>query len=384
MPYRQNFPIPPVIDPPRQCLCIEIPASSEWKAIINGNLSELSRWFNWERTGDDSGAQCAAVWKDVMLGIDWSVMSCGCGCGQFTVIYRWTVDGVLQVSSDSGETWTDDPTNDPRNSSPTYPPIPGEDTDEKRCVAAVGMAAAIKEQVGDNLTDDMSRYTLDQLVRDWVTTYIETSNPFEALVTIAANQIFALLISAVRAALTDPVYHSLECIFYDNMSSDASFNTAQWEAVRSDILGNISGVAGVFLEHLVYLMGVVGLTNLARSGFATEGDCSDCDCTSTCIVDWTVYFGDELSHSGCNIQAQSDPDSGRETVGLTWDSVNTCTFTDWALLTGSINDIHWQWYLADGSGPFTSIIAPTGQELQTLVLYDTGGGTEFTASFDFS
>src|SRR5215510_1940925 len=129
MPYRQNFPIPSVIDPPKQCLCIEIPGSSEWKAVIAGTLRELAYWYNWERTGDTSGAQCAAVWKEVYDSIDWSNMSCCCG-GEFSVIFQWTVDGVLQQSTDNGVTWEDVPEQDPRNSSPVYPPVPGGPTDD--------------------------------------------------------------------------------------------------------------------------------------------------------------------------------------------------------------------------------------------------------------
>ena len=216
-------------------------------------------------------------------------MSC---CGDEAPIqYRWTVDGVLQQSTDGGETWEDAPDFDPRNNSPQYPPVPGEDGDDKKCIAATGMVNLIKSQVAENLTEDMSRYTLGQLVTDWVTTYINSSNPFEALLTIATNQIFALVISAVIAALTDPVWDTLQCIFYCRMADDASFDSGAWSNVRSDITDQIGGVAGLFLEHLVYLLGAVGLTNVARSQAATEGDCSDCGCgDDTCVDNWEVGF----------------------------------------------------------------------------------------------
>jgi hypothetical protein len=263
-----------------------------------GNLRQLELWFNWERTGDNSGAQCAAVWKEVMLSIDWSDMSC-C-CDQPITLFRWTVEGVLQISIDGGETYTDAPEQDPRNNSPVYPPVEGASSDEKSCIAATGMSLLIEEQVVGNLTDDMSRYTLGQLIHDWVTTLVETSNPFEALINIATNQIFALLISAVRAALTTEVYHTLTCIFLVNMASDLSFDSVAWEAVRSAILSGITGIAGVFLEHLVFLLGAVGLTNLARSQAATEGDCDDC------LDDKRVFVWDELAAESTEIFADED------------------------------------------------------------------------------
>jgi hypothetical protein len=148
----------------------------------------------------------------------------------------------------------------------------------------------IKEQVGDQLTDDMGRYTLGQLVHDWITTYIDTSNPFEALITIAANQIFALVISALRTALTDDVYNDLQCIIYCHMGEGISFDDSQWTDVRTQIQSDITGIAGVFLEHLIFLLGKIGLTNLARSQASTEGDCTGCSCEGGCdISGWELW-----------------------------------------------------------------------------------------------
>lgn len=202
--------------------------------------------------------------------------------------WRYTSDGVLQQSTNGGGTWVDAPLYDPRVYSPQFPPMTGDDGDDKKCIAATGAAALIKEQVGDQLTDSMSRYTLSQLINDWVHTMIDTSNPFEALATVITNQIFALVIATLRPALTDDVYHKLQCILYCDMADDATFNNAQWAMVRSDILAQITGIAGVFLEHLVYLLGTGGLTNLARSGAASAGDCSDCMCFDACANNWEI------------------------------------------------------------------------------------------------
>jgi hypothetical protein len=230
-------------------------------------------------------------------------MSC---CGdEIPIQYQYTSDGVLQMSTDGGATWVDAPERDPRNNSTRFPPMSGADGNDKKCIAATGAAALVKEQVGDQLTDDMGRYTLSQLITDWVGTMIESSNPFQALVTVIANQIFALVIATLRPALTDAVYDTFKCILYCDMLADASFNDAQWAQVRSDITDQIGGIAGVFLEHLVYLLGVVGLTNLCRAGGAATGDCSTCDCPSAIRIYVSPGGGTEVSWDGTTLTANS-------------------------------------------------------------------------------
>lgn len=244
----------------------------------------VTRW--WSDTTDIDQDAIEAFRDDTIRRL---MMSC---CNEeFAIIFRWTEDGVLQSSNDGGTTWEDNPTEDPRHSSPTYPPVPGEPSDDKKCIAATGMTAIIKGQVGDQLTDDMSHFTLQELIETWVNTLLQTSNPFLALINIAVNQIFALVISALRAALTSGVYDTLTCIFFCNIADDLSFDDSRWATVRSDITDQISGIAGLFFEHLVFLMGAVGLTNLARSQAATTGDCSGCSCGACNLSTWDFYDG---------------------------------------------------------------------------------------------
>jgi hypothetical protein len=205
------------------------------------------------------------------------------GCCNDDVIYRYDEDGNLESSDDGGTVFTPDPGADIRiNPQTTFPEPPTVEGQDKKCVAADAAVTLIREQIGDQLTDDMSRYTLGQLINDWTQTIVGTSNPFTALVTVISNQIFALLISAVRASLTDDVYSQLNCIFYCHMDEHCFFSGAAWENVRSDILSDISGVAGMFLEHLVYLLGNGGISNLARSGAGNgSATCDDCHCDDT-------------------------------------------------------------------------------------------------------
>mgnify|MGYP001093502681 CR=1 FL=1 len=275
------------------------------------------------------------------------MMTC-CG-NESPTRYRYTDSGVLQQSTDDGATWTDAPNYDPRNYSPQFPPLTGDDGPNKRCLASRGMAQLVKEQVANNLTDDMTRYTLGQLITDWVKTYIETSNPFEALLTVIVNQIFALVIAVLRPALTDEVFDTLQCIFYKRMAADATYDNARWENVRADILSQITGVAGVFLEHLVYLLGVAGLTNLARANGYT-GINDDCSACSVCAMPLYVPTGGGTDVSfdteTCVLTASSVLDGGNHVLYVWFDN-STDTFDPNKY--GKITEIN---YLS-GNGSYT-------------------------------
>jgi len=301
-------------------------------------LAWKTRW--WSDSDTDIDQDTIEAFRDDIIRR--LMMSC-CG-GQFDVMFRWTEDGVLQKSTDGGTTWEDSPQDDPRNSSPIYPPVPGSPSDDKKCIAANSVKTLIKEQVGGQLTDDMSRYTLNQLISDWVGTVIATGgNIFEALTTVIANQILALVIATLRPALTDDVYSKLQCCVYCNMASDLSFNDAQWANVRACILADITGIAGIFLEHLVFLIGKVGLTNLARSQAATDGDCSACDCF-TCASGWDVYnstYGTVLASGDGTLQVQANLVSGQYYIIITTHADNDCCAVSYTMDAGSDPGAAW-------------------------------------------
>jgi hypothetical protein len=363
-------------EPGRSCTVCLTDKQRELLLGLTEPVSWSTRW--WSNIGTTINQDTIDEFRDdIRRRI---IMAC---CGDEEPIqFRYDTDGNLERSSDGGVTFYPAPTYDPRNTSVQFPEPAA--VDNGKCIAADGAVKLLKEQVGDQLTDDMTRYTLAQLIHDWITIYLQSSSWFDALIQILTNQIFALVIAVLRPALTDEVYATLKCLIYENMSTDYDFTDSTWSTLRSQILSSITGIAGVFFEHLFFLLGVVGTNNLVRSGAGDpDADCSTCECASPCVDMWTVYFGTMLSNSGCNIQAEYALDAGKATVSLTWDGVHACKFTAWGVLTGSITDTHWQWYLADGSGPFTSIVAPVNQNLQTLVVYGTDS-TPFTISLDFT
>jgi hypothetical protein len=67
---RDLFPIPSVIAPEEtQCFRIYVPANDDHVRIFYGALNLLTKWWNYERTGDTQGSQTAQVWREVVEGI---------------------------------------------------------------------------------------------------------------------------------------------------------------------------------------------------------------------------------------------------------------------------------------------------------------------------
>jgi len=305
--------------------------------LLRGLLEPVgwkTRW--WSDTTDVSKDEIEAFRDDIIRRL---MM----GCCDDNFIFIYDENGDLQKSEDGGVTYTPAPQDDIRiYPKVNYPPIPNPEEDDITCFAADSAVVLIKEQIGDQLTDDMSRYTLGQLIHDWTTTVIGTSNPFEALLLVVTNQIMSLLIASVRAALTDSVYDKLRCIFQQHMNSVAFFDGAAWEAVRTAITDEIGGVAGIFLEHLIYLIGNGGLSNLARSqaGSHDATCCPDCD-----PLLWTIWNGEEnygtVVEYGVNyvtIDLMSAPSTVGEYYGrMKTDDINTCcTIAGWEVLSGGI------------------------------------------------
>jgi len=206
-----------------------------------------------------------------------------CGCAETGVIYRWGTDGELERSNDGGDTWSGAPNQDPRNTSPLFPPPMGAMAD--KCPAADNAVNAIIVEVFNALTPEMTKDDADSLIRDWIHKYIDTSNPVLALITVIVNLIFGLIIDTLITALTTEVWDTLRCCFKNQMLDDFTFDHDAWEALRDCILTDIPGIAGIFLEHLIYLLGPAGSTNLIRSGQGSAT--AECGCPN-CQSNWSI------------------------------------------------------------------------------------------------
>lgn len=339
---------------------------TEQQIVALLSMTEFLYWpTRWVKASGDVDRQ---IVTEFVERLERNLMMACCD-DNLPIQYRYSSSGVLERSLNAGGNWTAAPEYDPRVYSPQFPPMPGADGDDKKCIAATGAAALVKEQVGDQITGDMTRYTLSQLITDWVKTMIQSSNPFQALLTVIVNQIFALVLSALVPALTETVYDTFKCILYCDIGDDATVNDAQWTQIRADITDQIGGIAGIFLEHLIYLLGTTGTSNLLRSGGAAEGDCTACSCPVPCGTDWHVRpditaYTEIIDVGDDYITVSAHGIIGSNYYGIVESgAIDTCcTFDHFEILSGSIE--LWAWMECGTETVSTGL--PTGHCMHQL------------------
>lgn len=345
MPYRQNFPIPAVIDPPKTCLQIEIPDHPDWKAVISGLLFELTYWFNWERTGDTSGAQCAAVWKQVYNSIDWSDMSC-C-CEEPAKIFRINpTTGNVEQSTDNGSSW--DPAAGGIQSvivQPVPPVTSG--VAATKCDAATNVAGQVDvwiDQVSNDFTTAVSLLEFAIAVLEAILAAVlvvlsaGALTPLEALVLPTLGAALAAAWGAGKAVFdaywTTDIKDKILCAAFCAIGDDGSFTDAQfsefWNQVNADLPPS---PAKMLFMGFLSSVGMAGLNAMAASGMAADADCSDCTECFECEIDnwhaglWYsgVYYqdgvggvtGTEISRDATSITIQSaDRGDGQQVISL--------------------------------------------------------------------
>lgn len=349
MPYRQNFPIPAVINPPKTCLQIEIPDHPDWKAVISGLLFEMSYWFNWERTGDTSGAQCAAVWKEVYNSIDWSDMSC-C-CEEPAKILRVNPEtGRVEQSTDGGSSWQPAADGLPSVIVQPVPPVTS-GVAATKCDAATNLAGQVDIWIAqvsndfDTATSLLEFATAVLLAILAAVLTILSAGTLTAVEALVIPTISAALIAAWGAGkavfdaywVTD-VTDAILCAAYCNIGDDGSFTDAQfsafWQQCNEDLPAS---PAKMLFMGFLSSVGSSGLNAMAASGIAADSDCADCDCDD-CGSTLTQPPGTAaITYLGeCKYKMTSQLDGGNY-VSYGWFDNETGTFD--ANLCGSLSAV---------------------------------------------
>lgn len=286
-PKRAYLPIPTVLTPDEfVCFEIRIPHDSEHLAAFWGALDALAQRYSWGTPLTDDSEVLAAYWRDLII----SNRECyeeaifmangGCGCCPDEV-FRYTADGVRQVSRDGGETWTDDPS-DPRVSGSIVPPppwllLPGGHECEGAITGRLNMKALSDEifttgaEVGLTGLAEIIALVLCSFTGGIVCAVIQ-------LITVIVVTAINIGLDIIQAALTDEVYDTFQCILFCNIEPNATFTEAGWSGVKNDITDQLSGDAEFWLWNMVNIMGAQGLTNMCQLSLAVSGDCDDCVC----------------------------------------------------------------------------------------------------------
>jgi hypothetical protein len=303
MPDRQPFPIPAEIDPPRHCICIEIPWTNDHKRVFAGLLWELTQWFNWQRDPDNSGTQLATVWREVFNSIDWSDMSCCCN-QTIPTIYRIDPENSfnMQISYDGGTTWITSPNQIYNTIIPL--PLPTFDDHHTKCDAASNALQHVKDLVAkqedemgtDNTLAEVALAIILFLIGIFLAAITEGfALPLIAEFVGVLTAIFSLGLTDFTAYWTTDVYDDILCAFYCNIEDDGSFTLDDFSAVLAKLVEVLpASPAKDWLIHCLNIGGVAGLNNLARYGASADADCSSCNCTDCDFTDWTEVVGNSI------------------------------------------------------------------------------------------
>ena len=130
-PRIQPTPIPTAAWNDAPLFCLEV--NDEWVSHILGVMIALDQPDTWIGDEDEIRAARQQV-NEIMAAFMEVCMDC---CGQLEIpLTRVDENGHYQQSTDGGETWTDTPQFDPRNTIPRTPPYPPADSDNAQCAYA--------------------------------------------------------------------------------------------------------------------------------------------------------------------------------------------------------------------------------------------------------
>lgn len=373
MVNRENFPIPENIHAPLCCLEIQVPDDPTWKSVVAGLLYELQYWFNWQRDDANSGKECAAVWKQIYLDIDWNLMACKSGgcCQEAAKTYRINPEtGQVEQSVDGGVTWQ--PAAGGLQQYIVQPPPP-----VTSGVAATKCDAAsnVKEQVNQWVTAVSNDF-------DTATTLLEFGELVilaivgAVLTILTAGALTAaevLILSTIAGALYAAwgagkavfdaywVTENVDIVFcaaYCAIGDDGSFTDAQfsefWNKCNADLPPS---PAKMLFMGFLSSAGTPGLNAMAASGFSADSDCSECGCGEFCYEDWAILndgtytYGTTVSQVDgvWVIDSFHQPVDGFDYVIVQSSDTDTCCLIT---LSGTIPSNRLVWYCGmDWDGP---------------------------------
>lgn len=291
-------------------------------------------------------------------------------------------EGTDTVQSNINGTWEDNPAADPRNQT-SFPPRL---TADPACDAAQSVVDALTVQIDNTVEAIDNASTLFTIAGIILSLF--TFGAYAIFISLAlgiGNQMVGFGSAAITAALTPAVYDTLKCIIFCHFESNGRLESGGLAAIMADVTDQIGGIGATIINAMLSLAGEGGVNNLASLGTST-GNCvaCECGCGDETIADTIdVYFGSVIERNSCNIKITAAAESTHFAVGVTWDGVNPFKLTQEALISGDTCVSHWQWYLADTSGPFSGFAAPIGTSLSTLSLSGDPGCT-FAVSWDFA
>lgn len=295
---RRQFLTPPSLPAESETRCLVIPSSKEWLGIFNDALLMLAQAHNYEQVNaTDLDAQTVA---DLCYDIYVQYLEGTCGvmdCAEVvTCIYpvgrltRYSpTTGELQESLDGGETWEDIRNQDPRFTGPRTPIDGSVDCDQAKYIVGY-----VQEGVSQMIADINAGAAVAGIAALWVG-FLAVVFTFGAAAPLAASLGAALAgISgaAISAAFTAAVWTDFLCLVYCTLAGSDTVTDEHYDAIYAGLPDVATGIAYTVLEHVVWLLGPVGMQNaiaLQYPAASVPANCSGCVCETFCtVVDWST------------------------------------------------------------------------------------------------
>jgi hypothetical protein len=218
----------------------------------------------------------------------------------------------VQYTPDGGETWIDDPGDDPRVGTKFIKPLKtGSDI---RCRSAASMVKWLRDFIeyeaglltaGAEITALANAgLALFDILAPWAI--------LANLVIDVAGTLFGIGAAALNTAFDEETWGLLLCIFYCNMAADGSISDSQYAEIQTQITAQLNTTAALVLNLIISTQGRVGLQNAGVLYEVEDPDCSACECEWCYEWDFTISDGGWAARTGFGITV------GHYAAGVGW------------------------------------------------------------------
>lgn len=355
---KAGYLLPEIVDPDEKIsVCVPIPNDKNHVRAFLGQLDALARWWTWDRDTARTGKNAASVWARIAEEVRGKIDNgddCNMTCCHENRITRVTNNGQIETSDDGGLTWSPaKPGDDARLSYPIMPiPASGGNLRCELASSATYLMQDAQAKYSANLGQGKSAAELVAAILAALVFLELLTAGFATVILmplIAAT--LGLSQAAFDAAFTAQVWEYVQCAIYCRTKSDGSAYTEEdVDIIRSQISGQISGVAALWIDDQLKLWRANLLTNAARSGFSTDFDCSTCECPD-CLFDYDFRVASHQfslsAHVGSWVSGQ-----GWEATFHTFDTFNYYTTAIEITFPDGCTTplLHWEVFYADTSG----------------------------------
>lgn len=300
----------------------------------------VRRWFS--ETDATVNLDDIDRWKS---GLERKLMS-GC-CPDDDAIHQYLPDGTYQTSTDGGVTWVDDPEGDPRSKAIIAPPLPGADSDAKRCAAADNVRdqyKVMRDQCISLLTAGTYALAIVAGIIGLIAGLLlisVVSATFGVLLFGLAAALLALTPEEVAEQIDDTALDVFRCIIYCHMDNSGRVAVGAFDNILSQIAEQFDGFQETFFYSITASLTAAGINNAATIGAATAEDC-DCSCPTECPERFEAFVisgiprATDIVYGDGFIEFTAYDDFGYIASNVSGDC---CYMMGWELVSGAFGSI---------------------------------------------